>query len=141
MKLNGKQNSSIFLGPEGTEIPQPHWPGGSDCWETHFSRKTRMIWGRGNGERTPRIPGSPQHHGAAQRAHGHVHQPVLVQVQLPVDAAPEIHQARGQVGGRDALERNGNNPGWSPAGAFPACQGFAQAGSASPLEIPSSKRL
>lgn len=139
-----KTSAGIFLGPEGIEIPRPRWTGGGylekmdqtvgrseflERWigllgDQFSAEKHRHDLGRGNRERAQRIPGSPQHHGVPQGAHGQVHESVLVQVQLPVDAASKIHQARSEVGGRDPLERNGNNPGWIPAGASLSAKGL-----------------
>lgn len=45
----------------------------------------------------------PQNHSAAQGAHRQVDEPILVEVQLPVEAAAEILEAGSQLRGSDSL--------------------------------------
>lgn len=57
----------------------------------------------------------PQNHGVAKGAHSQVHKPVLVEVQLPMDAAAKILEAWSQLWGSDSLQGvEGKSWAWAP---------------------------
>lgn len=58
----------------------------------------------------------PQNHSVAQGAHRQVHEPILVEVQLPVEAAAEILEAGSQLRGSDSLGSGKRKLGLDPVG-------------------------
>lgn len=143
-----KTNSCIFLGPEGTEIPQPCWTrgwlfrkDGSECWETSFSWKNFvMTWSEeiGRGHRgclahhsTTALPSEPTAKSTS---------PSSFRSSCPW----MLHPKYIRPGARSAAAIRWKGTGTIQAGfqqEHPCLPRVCQADSASLLKIPRSKRF